>query len=227
MGSSSNPRNQATIQDGMSPFRKFKEDKVKGTWLDNVLSQREKRDASWFKEKVLLVQAQAEAFQTDDLDVYDSNCDDISSAIAVLMANLSSCDSDVLTEEWINCPKSWHGQFERGDKKYPTLMLEVVASYNLWIWYAFFGLAGANNVLTILNNYLLFDDILDDIASTVPFKANGVTFEKGYYIADGIYLQWATFVKSFTVARDEKVAIFKRRQENARKDVKRAFGVLQ
>ncbi|GJT89764.1 putative ribonuclease H-like domain-containing protein [Tanacetum coccineum] len=57
-----------------------------------------RRDATWFKEKVLLVQAQAEAFQTDDLDTYDSDCDDISSAKAILMANLSSCNSDVLSE---------------------------------------------------------------------------------------------------------------------------------
>ncbi|GJT44333.1 hypothetical protein Tco_0953048 [Tanacetum coccineum] len=38
------------------------------------------------------------AFQTEYLDAYDSDCDDISSAKAVLMANLSSCDSDVLSE---------------------------------------------------------------------------------------------------------------------------------
>ncbi|GJU90315.1 integrase, catalytic region, zinc finger, CCHC-type containing protein [Tanacetum coccineum] len=41
---------------------------------------------------------QNSAFQTEDLDAYDSNCDDISSAKAVLMANFSSCDSDVLSE---------------------------------------------------------------------------------------------------------------------------------
>ncbi|GJV86276.1 F-box protein-like protein [Tanacetum coccineum] len=57
-----------------------------------------RRDASWFKEKVLLVQAQTEAFQTDDLDAYDSDCDDISYAKAVLIANLLSCDLDVLSE---------------------------------------------------------------------------------------------------------------------------------
>nr|GEV18739.1 copia protein [Tanacetum cinerariifolium] len=87
-----------------------------------------RRDATWFKEKVLLVQARAEgkelneeklafiadlgvadgqvaqtithnaAFQTDDLDAYDSDYDDISSAKAILMENLSSCDSDVLSE---------------------------------------------------------------------------------------------------------------------------------
>ncbi|GKA52825.1 retrovirus-related pol polyprotein from transposon TNT 1-94 [Tanacetum coccineum] len=38
------------------------------------------------------------AFQTNDLDAYDSDCDDISSAKAFLMANLSSSDSDILSE---------------------------------------------------------------------------------------------------------------------------------
>ncbi|GKC11593.1 retrovirus-related pol polyprotein from transposon TNT 1-94 [Tanacetum coccineum] len=47
------------------------------------------RNSAWFKEKMLL---------TDDLDAYDSDCDDISSAKAVLMANLSSYDSNVLSE---------------------------------------------------------------------------------------------------------------------------------
>ncbi|GJZ60293.1 hypothetical protein Tco_0616109 [Tanacetum coccineum] len=37
-------------------------------------------------------------YETEDLDAYDSDCDDISSAKAVLMVNLSSCDSDVLFE---------------------------------------------------------------------------------------------------------------------------------
>ncbi|GJU80123.1 hypothetical protein Tco_1282488 [Tanacetum coccineum] len=33
-----------------------------------------------------------------DLDVYDSDCDDLSSAKAVLMANISSCDPDILSK---------------------------------------------------------------------------------------------------------------------------------
>ncbi|GJW57017.1 copia protein [Tanacetum coccineum] len=41
---------------------------------------------------------QNSSFQTEDLDAYDSNCDDISLAKAVLMENLSSCDPDVLFE---------------------------------------------------------------------------------------------------------------------------------
>nr|GEV61611.1 hypothetical protein [Tanacetum cinerariifolium] len=38
------------------------------------------------------------AFQTDDLDTYDSYCDDISLAKAVLMANLLSYDSNVISK---------------------------------------------------------------------------------------------------------------------------------
>nr|GEV05620.1 hypothetical protein [Tanacetum cinerariifolium] len=58
-----------------------------------------KRDATWFKEKVLLVEAQGNAYQADDLDAYDSGYDEISIAKAVLMANLSSYESDVLSED--------------------------------------------------------------------------------------------------------------------------------
>ncbi|GJZ38114.1 ALP1-like protein [Tanacetum coccineum] len=112
-------------------------------------------------------------------------------------------------------------------KKYPTIMLEVVASQDLWIWHAFFGVAGANNDINVLDNSSLFDDLLNDKAPVAPYVVNGVGYEKGYYLADGIYPQWATFVKSFTVANDAKHAYFKKRQESARKDVERAFGVLQ
>ncbi|GJR13239.1 integrase, catalytic region, zinc finger, CCHC-type containing protein [Tanacetum coccineum] len=55
------------------------------------------RNSAWFKEKMLLVQA-LESGQTDDLDAYDSDCDDISLAKAVLMASLSSYDSNVLSK---------------------------------------------------------------------------------------------------------------------------------
>ncbi|GKE35418.1 ALP1-like protein isoform X1, partial [Tanacetum coccineum] len=89
------------------------------------------------------------------------------------------------------------------------------------------GVASANNDLTVLNNSLLFDDLLDDIAPVAPFECNGVTFEKWYYLADDIYPQWSSFVKSFTVANSEKNALFKRKQKSAPKDVERAFGVLQ
>ncbi|GJU79665.1 ALP1-like protein [Tanacetum coccineum] len=77
---------------------------------------------------------------------------------------------------------------------------------NCPIWHAFFGVAGANNDINVLDNSLLFDDLLDDKAHVAPYVVNGVGFKKGYYLADGIYPQWATFVKSFTIANDAKHA---------------------
>nr|GEV02258.1 hypothetical protein [Tanacetum cinerariifolium] len=46
----------------------------------------------------MLAEAHEAAFQTEDLDAYDLDCDDLSSAKAVLMANLSSRDPKVLSE---------------------------------------------------------------------------------------------------------------------------------
>ncbi|GJW47315.1 retrovirus-related pol polyprotein from transposon TNT 1-94 [Tanacetum coccineum] len=62
-----------------------------------------KRDDSWFKDKVLLVQAQTvithnAAYQADDLDAYDSDCDELNTAKVALMANLSHYGSDALSE---------------------------------------------------------------------------------------------------------------------------------
>ncbi|GKG09010.1 hypothetical protein Tco_0334842, partial [Tanacetum coccineum] len=63
-----------------------------------------KRDETWFNDKVLLVQAQASvithnaAYQADDLDAYDSDCDELNSAKIALMENLSRNGSDALTE---------------------------------------------------------------------------------------------------------------------------------
>ncbi|GKF81207.1 hypothetical protein Tco_0239809 [Tanacetum coccineum] len=59
------------------------------------------RNVSWFKEKLMLAEAQ-EAGQILDEEqlafLADPDCDDLSSAKAVLMANLSSCDPEVLSD---------------------------------------------------------------------------------------------------------------------------------
>ncbi|GKF91835.1 hypothetical protein Tco_0275536, partial [Tanacetum coccineum] len=52
----------------------------------------------WFKEKVLLVQAQAKGKELDEEQLAFLINLGVADAKAVLMANLSSCDSDVLSE---------------------------------------------------------------------------------------------------------------------------------
>nr|GFB64683.1 hypothetical protein [Tanacetum cinerariifolium] len=101
-----------------------------------------KRDAEWFKDKVLLVQAQANghvlqeeeldfladpkmtesstnqtvvttnaAYQADDLDAYDLDCDELNSAKVTLMENLSHYGSDNLTETESSAEQAFWSQY--------------------------------------------------------------------------------------------------------------------
>ena len=126
---------------------------------------------------------------------------------------------------WANCPVAWHGQFMRGDHERPTIMLEVVASHDLW--HTYFVVAGFNNDINVLYQSSVFNDVYDGKAPEFSFEVNGVTYKHIYYLVDGIYPQLATFVKSFTCATDTKKSKFKSVQESAGKDVERAFGVLK
>nr|GFB70420.1 hypothetical protein [Tanacetum cinerariifolium] len=103
--------------------------KSEGHMSKQCTKPKRKRDAKWFKDKVLLVQAQAngqvlqeeelefladpgmtesssnqivvttnDAYQADDLDAYDLDCDELNSAKIALMVNLSHYSSDNLTE---------------------------------------------------------------------------------------------------------------------------------
>ena len=48
-----------------------------------------------------------------------------------------------------------------------------------------------------------------------------------YYFTDGIYPIWVTFIQSIPIPQGPKAVLFAQHQEAVRKDVKRAFGVLQ
>ncbi|GJY75844.1 retrovirus-related pol polyprotein from transposon TNT 1-94 [Tanacetum coccineum] len=103
--------------------------KGEGHMSKQCTKPKRKRDDSWFKDKVLLVQTQANsqilheeelafladpriaegqatqtvithnaAYQVDDLDAYDSDCDELNTAKVTLMEDLSHYGSDDLTE---------------------------------------------------------------------------------------------------------------------------------
>nr|GFA02587.1 hypothetical protein [Tanacetum cinerariifolium] len=127
---SSNPRSGGTF--GKQRVIVCYNCKGEGHMSKQCTKPKRKRDAKWFKDKVLLVQAQANgqvlqeeeldfladlgtvesssnqtvittnaAYQADDLDAYDLDCDELNSAKVALMANLSHYDSDTLVEESI------------------------------------------------------------------------------------------------------------------------------
>ena len=47
---------------------------------------------------------------------------------------------DCMNWEWKNCVVAWQGQYCRGDHCKPTIILEVIASQDFWIWHAFLEL---------------------------------------------------------------------------------------
>ncbi|XP_024016256.1 uncharacterized protein LOC112089735 [Eutrema salsugineum] len=106
---------------------------------------------------------------------------------------------DCMHWEWKNCPTAWKGQYTRG-----TL-----------------------NDINVLERSPVFDDVLQGKAPKVKYIVNGHQYRLAYYLTDGIYLKWATFVRSFTHPEGEKAKLFAKCQESVRKDVERAFGVLQ
>jgi hypothetical protein len=61
----------------------------------------------------------------------------------------------------------------------------------------------------------------------VNYTVNGHAYNFGYYLADGIYPNWPTFVKAIRHPYEEKKVYFTQMQESCRKDIERAFGVLQ
>ncbi|GJY47346.1 hypothetical protein Tco_0436409 [Tanacetum coccineum] len=98
LSTSSNPMNQETIQDGRVTVQQFQgrqSQSFAGTGNRGIATTSRGNYADG-QPRVKI--PQNSAFQTKDLDAYDSDCDDLSLAKAVVMANLSSCDPDVFFE---------------------------------------------------------------------------------------------------------------------------------
>ncbi|XP_047943228.1 uncharacterized protein LOC125190074 [Salvia hispanica] len=106
---------------------------------------------------------------------------------------------DCMHWEWKNCPVAWKGQFT----------------------------TGSNNDINVLQSLPIFNDECRGEGPEISFVANGTQYRRGYYLADGIYPRWPVFVKTLRQPAGAKRQYFARKQEAARKDVERAFGVLQ
>jgi len=116
--------------------------------------------------------------------------------------------------------------YTRGDHGVPTIILEAVASHDRWIWHAFFGVAGSNNDINVLNQSPLFVEQLRGEAPKVQYSINGREYNLGYYLADGIYPEWPVFVKSIHKPQLDEHKLFAEKQEGARKDVMLACIIL-
>jgi hypothetical protein len=136
---------------------------------------------------------------------------------------------DCMHVSWKNCPVAWQGQFQ-GKEAYPSIVLEAVCDYNLYFWHHEFGSAGTLNDITIWDLSGLHKTFVDGSwAENVDFEymIDGQTFDKLWVTVDGIYPQIARFVKTLSQPMGRKQENYAKWQERTRKDIERAFGVLQ
>lgn len=138
---------------------------------------------------------------------------------------------DCMHTHWNKCPVAWHGSFQ-GKEGHPTIVLEGVADYNLFFWYASYGYAGTLNDINIMRLSPLFDQFLDGSFESiergvVPYQVSGDGFHRMYLLVDGIYPRMSRFVKGIKQPIGDQQRKYSKWQEAARKDIERAFGVLQ
>jgi len=134
---------------------------------------------------------------------------------------------DVMKWEWKNCPMAWRGSFKSGKDEYPSVCLEAICDERLYFWHAFFGVPGAQNDINVLDQSDLFDNLCNGISPQVHFVVNNNVYEMGYYLTDGIYPPWYVLMQSIPRPIGRKECHFAKLHEAKRKEIERAFGVLQ
>ena len=130
---------------------------------------------------------------------------------------------------WKNCPIAWQGSHVGKDGK-PSLVLEACCDANLYFWHACFGWAGSMNDINIWDRSPLLKRFLDGSWSTdidFVFSVDGTEFTSLWFLVDGIYPELARFVKTLEQPMTATDKIYSVWQESSRKDIERAFGVLQ
>ncbi|CAL2263442.1 unnamed protein product [Prunus armeniaca] len=133
---------------------------------------------------------------------------------------------DCMHWQWKNCPTALQGDYgnRKGQK---SIILEAVVGFDTWVWHALFGVSGSQNDLNVLGQFPVFNDVLRGQGPNITYQVNNTVYQTGYYLFDGIYPRWTTFVKSIPNPRSQKQKLFATYQEGYRKDVERCFGILQ
>ena len=70
-------------------------------------------------------------------------------------------------------------------------------------------------------------DLISGKYEGIEFVVNGHTFNISYWLVDGIYPEWACFVQSLSEPGNEAEILFSKLVDAIRKDIERAFGILQ
>ena len=96
----------------------------------------------------------------------------------------------------------------------------------MYFWHVFLGCPGSLNDLNVLGVSTLANTYMESSARTVKYTVGDTEFEGTYFLADGIYPNYAYLMKTISNPTNPKEKLFAKNKEGRRKDVKRAFGRL-
>ena len=133
---------------------------------------------------------------------------------------------DCMHWAWKNCPSGWAGMF-KGKEGAPTVVLEATADSAGRFWHFFFGMPGSLNDINVLDRSPLLHDFINGRSPEVEYEVNGNRYSVPYWLADGIYPNHHCFIKAIQQPISRKEKTFSTLQESKRKDIERAFGMLQ
>ncbi|GJR15207.1 hypothetical protein Tco_0797859 [Tanacetum coccineum] len=72
-------------------------------------------------------------FQTNDLDAFDSDCNEAPSASAILIAKLSAYDSDVLSEQYLNETENAVVQDTNSSAQQDAMLMSVIDEMSIQV----------------------------------------------------------------------------------------------
>ncbi|GJX71610.1 ALP1-like protein isoform X1 [Tanacetum coccineum] len=115
---------------------------------------------------------------------------------------------DCTDGEWFGCPYAYKGKYIRRDHRLsPFILLEAIASQDLWTRNALFGVSWSNNNINVIHQSPLFTDLKTKKALEISFVANDEIEVRGEKNAagGGKVSQERTGGLEQTVARGEKL----------------------
>lgn len=98
--------------------------------------------------------------------------------------------------KWKNWPTTWRGIYTSHVNE-PTIILEAIASHDLWIWHSIFGLQSSLNDINVLDRFDLFSQLAEGRRPRLSHTINNHEYNIGYIMLMAYTLHGLLLRKQF------------------------------
>ena len=96
----------------------------------------------------------------------------------------------------------------------------------MYFWHVCVGFLGSLNDIQVMGRSTITMAYLESPAASIMYTIGDTDFEGAFFLADGIYPNYACLMKTISEPTTAREKLFAKCQEVCRKDVERAFGRL-